>query len=203
MSPEPVNANTEKASTEVMGGNSDKKASSKAEKIETSLNFTTEKVRPFATLLFATIAAKMMEEDGAGSGSVVKQLLRHQPTGSLTSRSELTGERKTTEQEKADLVKDLLKSGIDPALFDSLLSNEINRTLKVRFGAFFLVITFVFTAASYIIVILNSVFQWKISDVAITSLIIQAPIQLIGLLYIVARNLFPGSGNPLGKKGEA
>ena len=99
--------------------------------------------------------------------------------------------RRNFEQRKSDLVKQLLASGIDPLLFDSLLGNEIDRRLKTRFGVAFVVLTFVFTGVSYAIVILNGVYQWKISDVAITGLIIETPLQFIGLLYIIARNLFP------------
>ncbi|HEX6189068.1 MAG TPA: hypothetical protein VFZ40_13400 [Pyrinomonadaceae bacterium] len=99
--------------------------------------------------------------------------------------------RKSVEEQKTTLVKELLEAGIDPLVFDSLLSNEIDRRLKVRFGVAFLTLTLVFTAASYAIVVLNSIYEWGISDVAITALIIETPIQFIGLLYIVARNLFP------------
>lgn len=112
---------------------------------------------------------------------------------SKSKRAEVAERKRTVEEEKAALVKDLLKSGIDPALFDSLLSNEINRRLKVHFGVYFLLLTCLFTAASYAIVVYNAVYQWKISEVAITALIIQAPIQLIGILYIIARNLFPNA----------
>jgi len=88
-------------------------------------------------------------------------------------------------------LKELTESGIDPAAFDSLISNEIDRKLKVQFGIVFLLLTFLFTAASYSIVILDGIYQWNISQVAITALIIETPIQFIGLLYIIARNLFP------------
>lgn len=43
-------------------------------------------------------------------------------------------QRKSVEAQKTALVKDLLEAGIDPLVFDSLLSNEIDRRLKVRFG---------------------------------------------------------------------
>jgi len=179
-------------------GPTEEKASADT-KSTTELTLTADEVRPFATYLLAAVAAKMLQNEGASS-SLVKELLRHGTIANAKADGEIPGAKKTTEQLKADLVKDLLRSGVDPALFDSLLSNEINRRLKVRFGVFFLVITFVFTAASYSIVILNSVCGWKISDVAITSLIIQAPIQLIGLLYIVARNLFPSTETPFGRE---
>ena len=90
-------------------------------------------------------------------------------------------------------MKELTDSGIDLVVFDTLLSNEIDRRLKTRFGLAFLALTFLFTAASYSIVIFDGIYEWKISEVAITALIIETPIQFIGLLYIIARNLFPHS----------
>jgi hypothetical protein len=99
--------------------------------------------------------------------------------------------RKSLEEKKTELVKQLLVSGIDPLLFDSLLSNEIDRRLKTRFGVSFVILTTFFTASSYAIIILNGMLDWKISTTAITGLIIETPIQFIGLLYIIARNLFP------------
>jgi hypothetical protein len=121
-------------------------------------------------------------------------------TSSLTSdlitlfSSTARAEKKSLEEEKHNLVKELLKSDIDPVSFDVLLSNEINRRLKVRFGIAFLLLTLIFTATSYAIVVFDGIFDWGISDIAITALIIETPIQFIGLLYIIARNLFP-SGN--------
>ena len=105
------------------------------------------------------------------------------------------GQRKQSlEQRKTELVKELLQSGIDPIAFDVLLSNEMNRRLKVRFGITFLTLTFFFTFASYSIVVLDGINNWGISDIAITTLIIETPIQFVGLLYIIARNLFPEEG---------
>lgn len=103
--------------------------------------------------------------------------------------------KKSIEEEKHLLVKQLLESDIDPAAFDVLLSNETNRRLKVRFGIAFLVLTLLFTATSYAIVVLDGIYDWGISDIAITALIIETPIQFVGLLYIIARNLFPNSGS--------
>lgn len=158
--------------------------------------------------VWATLASKLLEASAPVSASLVTELLRSRTNKKdelVDVDFEVVDEPKRTfEQEKAAMVKDLMKSGIDPSIFDALLSNEINRRLKVRFGSFFLAITFFFTAASYVIVVLNSVYQWKIPDVAIISLIIQAPIQLIGLLFIIARNLFPNSdptNGPKEKKG--
>ncbi len=99
--------------------------------------------------------------------------------------------KKSAESEKTELIKELQKANIDPLLFDSLLSNETNRRLKVKFGIAFLTLTFLFTAISYAIVVFNGFYSWHISDAAITGLIIETPIQFVGLLYIIARNLFP------------
>lgn len=112
---------------------------------------------------------------------------------SLLSKSSREKKTKSLEQEKHALVKQLLESDIDPAAFDVLLSNEINRRLKVRFGIAFLVLTSLFTASSYAIVVLDGIYKWNISEAAITGLIIETPIQFAGLLYIIARNLFPST----------
>lgn len=100
-------------------------------------------------------------------------------------------QRKTLEERKTELVKELTDSGIDPVMFDILLSNEMDRIMKLRFGIVFLILTVLFTLISYLIVVLDSTFKWGISEVAITTLIIEIPIQFVGLLYIIARNLFP------------
>ncbi len=91
------------------------------------------------------------------------------------------------------LLQELTASGIDPRLFDLMLSNELDRNLKKQFGVAFFTATIFFTLVSFAVIILNSVLKWGISDLAITSLIIETPIQFIGLLYIIARNLFPQS----------
>lgn len=101
--------------------------------------------------------------------------------------------RKTMEERKTQLVKELTESGIDPVMFDILLSNEMDRRMKVHFGIVFLVLTVLFTVASYAIVVLDAVHQWNISEIAITALIIETPIQFVGLLYVIARNLFPSN----------
>lgn len=105
-----------------------------------------------------------------------------------------TEKKKTLAEEKTELMKELAKLDVDPEIFDRLLANELDRKLKVNFGMAFLVLTCLFTITSYAIVILDSVYKWGISEVAITALIIETPIQFIGLLYIIARNLFPQSG---------
>lgn len=111
--------------------------------------------------------------------------------------------RKTIEERKTQLVKDLTGSGIDPVMFDILLTNEMDRRMKIHFGIVFLFLTILFTASSYAIVILDAVYKWNVSDVAITALIIETPIQFIGLLYIIARNLFPsGEKNATGSKNK-
>lgn len=96
-------------------------------------------------------------------------------------------------ERKTELVKELSEVGVDPLVFDSLVSNEVDRDLKIKFGVSFLVLSVIFTISSYLIVILNGIYSWGISGVAITALIIETPIQFIGLLYIIARNLFPRS----------
>jgi hypothetical protein len=98
---------------------------------------------------------------------------------------------KSLEEKKIEIIKQLLESDIDPKLFDVLIQNELDRRLKVRFGITFLLLTFIFTTASYCIVIFDGIYRWNISEIAITALIIETPIQFIGILYIIARNLFP------------
>lgn len=101
---------------------------------------------------------------------------------------------KYREQRMHALVRALLQHNIDPMVFDRLMSFEQDRYLKRRFGYAFLLLTTIFTAGSYLIVVFDGVFDWGISDIAITALIIETPIQFIGLLYIIARNLFPTFG---------
>lgn len=103
--------------------------------------------------------------------------------------------KKTMEENKVDLVKSLVESGIDFKKFDCLITNEINRRLKIRFSIIFLIFTFVVTAASFMIVIFDGIYSWNISQVAIIALIIEIPIQFIGILYIIAKNLFPKANN--------
>jgi hypothetical protein len=80
---------------------------------------------------------------------------------------------------------------VDPVIFDVLLSNEVNRLLKIRFGVAFIIITTIFTLVSYGIIVAASVYHWQMPAAAITALVIQAPLQMIGILYIMAKNLFP------------
>ncbi len=107
---------------------------------------------------------------------------------------------KENKQEKVDLVKqqfsllrELSDAEIDPQIFDLFMSNEVDRQLKRRFGLWFFGATVSFTLLSYLIIVLNSVLNWGINQTAIMALIIETPIQFIGLLYIIARNLFPQS----------
>ncbi len=133
--------------------------------------------------LWMSALAKVVAISIPVTGSLVGSLLDIRSIEfSPTKRAE---KRKTLAEEKAVLVKELIESGIDPAAFDVLISNEINRKLKVQFGIVFLVLTFIFTAASYSIVILDGVFEWNISQVAITALIIETPIQFIGLFLMM------------------
>lgn len=90
-----------------------------------------------------------------------------------------------------EVAKELKEAGIDLLQFDILQSSELDRKLKRSFGYLFLILTLFFTAASYLIVVFNSINGWHIPEKAITALIIETPIQFIGLLYIIARNLFP------------
>ena len=94
-----------------------------------------------------------------------------------------------------ELAKECMDDGIGIEAFDSIISNDLNRRLKNKFGILFLCATCFFTLASYLVVILNGVYKWNISNTAITGLIIEAPLQFFGLLYIIARNLFPQADN--------
>jgi hypothetical protein len=94
-------------------------------------------------------------------------------------------------REQISVLSELSKLGIDPTLFDSMLSNELDRNLKRQFGILFLSLTTLFTAVSYLVIVLAAAFRWPIPNVAITLLIAETPLQFVGLLYIIARNLFP------------
>ncbi|MBU3130558.1 hypothetical protein [Clostridium tagluense] len=101
-------------------------------------------------------------------------------------------ERKKQEQiRKIELLNSLANNGVDIGVYERHLNNEINRRMKTRYGAIFLLLTFLFTVLSYLIIILNSKLKWGIDSVAITALVIEVPIQFVGILYIIARNLFP------------
>ena len=99
------------------------------------------------------------------------------------------------------LLRTLTEAGIDPHLFDLMLSSELDRNLKKQFGVAFLVATVFFTLLSYGVIVFNAIDKWGITDIAITALIVETPIQFIGLLYIIARNLFP-QASALSKEGR-
>lgn len=101
--------------------------------------------------------------------------------------------RESLRQQQFDMIQQLSASGIDPVMFDVMLSNELDRRLKQQFGFIFLGLTSIFTAAAYAIVVINGVYNIGISSAAITALVVETPIQFIGLLYVIARNLFPQS----------
>mgnify|MGYP001006346631 CR=1 FL=1 len=96
---------------------------------------------------------------------------------------------------KVELFLKLKKSGIDEATFEKHLNNDLNRILKKQYGTRFFILTILFTLISYVVVILNSTCNWQIPEFAITALIIEIPIQFVGILAIVAKNLFPESNN--------
>ncbi len=136
----------------------------------------------------------------AATRAIARQAIELEPTllGLPTTLSNIIPKKReehrvSTENKQAELVKKLTDLGIDPVMFDVLLSNEMDRRLKVHFGIVFIVLTVLFTLASYAIVILDAVHHWNISGIAITALIIETPIQFVGLLFVIARNLFPSS----------
>jgi uncharacterized protein YqhQ len=151
----------------------------KSEEIEVTKKYSEKQFDALKS--FATILAEILVP------SLSKGLFDFLPSKEKKER------KQTMEEKKVDLVKSLLESGIDLAIFDSLITNEINRRLKTRFGITFLIFTFIVTIASYMIVVFDAIYKWGISQVAITALIIEIPIQFIGLLYIIAKNLFPVS----------
>jgi len=85
---------------------------------------------------------------------------------------------------------------VDPVIFDILVTNETNLRLKKNFGIAFIVITCLFTLISYGIIVCASIWEWKIPSAALTALVVQAPLQMVGILYIMAKSLFPISELP-------
>jgi hypothetical protein len=59
--------------------------------------------------------------------------------------------RLTLQERQLELLKALSAAGIDPQLFDLLLSAELDRQLKARFGIAFFVATVAFTCVSYFV----------------------------------------------------
>ena len=106
-------------------------------------------------------------------------------------------EHKRTEylETQLKLLQNLSTLGVDPLLFDLFVSNELDRKLKQTFGFCFFAATLAFTVASYAIIVCNGIYSWRISELAINALIVETPLQFIGLLYIIARNLFPQSSS--------
>jgi hypothetical protein len=60
-------------------------------------------------------------------------------------------------QEQLVLLQNLTLAGIDPRLFDLMLTTELDRNLKKQFGVAFLVTTVVFALLSYGVIVINSV----------------------------------------------
>jgi len=102
---------------------------------------------------------------------------------------------------KTEQLIKMLSESMGPKTFDTVLTIEIDMALKKRYAMVFCWMAALFSLLSYAVVILDAVLSWGISDLAITALIIETPIQFVGLLYIIARNLFPSSGNTEKKGG--
>lgn len=96
-------------------------------------------------------------------------------------------------KDKRDFIIDLKKHDIDISTLQQFLKAESDREMKEQYGIRFLFFAGVFSAISYFIICINDKWGLNIPKYAITALIIEVPIQFIGLLYIVARNLFPKS----------
>jgi len=108
-----------------------------------------------------------------------------------TFRAKGKADYESKKNEYLEILKKLEEYDIDPVMYNMLEQNETDRKLKKEFGQQFIILTIAFTLLSYAIVILDGIRGWHISPTAITALIIETPIQFIGILYIIARNLFP------------
>jgi|GEM_PF-3454481 len=126
--------------------------------------------RRLAEERFAKYAAKALAKEESG--------IFGKPKG--TSKNEIT-----------DILKDFQDSSIDAETLDVLLTSEVNRNLKKKFAWVFAWFALISILLSYSLVALNKPLSLGISEIAMTALIIEAPIQFIGILYIVANNLFP------------
>lgn len=86
------------------------------------------------------------------------------------------------------------ESGLDlsASAIEDILTTQHDRSLRSRFAIYAVTLSVAFSLLSYAVVILNSIFSWGISAIAITALIIETPLQFIGLLAIITINLFPG-----------
>jgi len=93
--------------------------------------------------------------------------------------------------EKVRALAKLSKIGVDPHIYEVMLNNHHQRDLRSKYGLLFFVYSCVATAVSYVVVILNASLGWGLSDLVLSSLVIQTPIQILGLLFIIARSLFP------------
>ena len=78
--------------------------------------------------------------------------------------------------------------------YDKFISNKLNRELKRNFGWAFIIMSVLTLVASYSFVFLSTINKWEVSDVVTTTIIIEAPLQMIGILVIIANNLFPKRG---------
>jgi hypothetical protein len=154
-----------------------------------NINLTDPRGKP--TFIAVNTAAKVVPE-------FVVNLLAANATSSMSSWTLVGGFDKQAQAKVAELVEqavpllqELSAEKVDPELFDRLLSNQVDRLLKLIFAKLFFWATVAFTVVSYLVIILNSLLNWGIGQIAITALIIETPLQFIGLLYIIARNLFP------------
>jgi hypothetical protein len=111
--------------------------------------------------------------------------------GSLERSAEAQKTLKEKRAEIMDEMEGLKKKGIDPLVFHTILVNDTNRELKIIYARTFTGLTVFFTVASYAIVVCNIPFKWNISPTVINALMVETPIQFIGILYIIAKNLFP------------
>jgi len=154
-------------------------------------NQTSAKPSPHPLIKQTTAAlARMLVERESGSVTSVRA---NWIDALFPNRRNKPADSEGREKELLALVQALLDEDIDIERFAAFLSADQDRQLKRKFANRFLVATALFTILSYAVVILDRVFKLEISQTAITSLIIEIPIQFVGLLYIIARNLFPSS----------
>lgn len=109
----------------------------------------------------------------------------------LLSKEKRIKKREERLENAAKRLNELHKNGVDLIAYEKHLNNELNRRLKKQYGAWFFVLTFVFSTVSYSVVIFESIYDWGIPDAALVALIIEIPIQFVGILLIIANNLFP------------
>ncbi|QDV81240.1 hypothetical protein TBK1r_01550 [Stieleria magnilauensis] len=109
----------------------------------------------------------------------------------MAAKTHLPSSRKRVQDKRLETLKELSDLSIDPEVFDTMLSNELNRQLKHRFAVGFLILAVAFSSISYLIVVADAIWKLGIPTSVLVALLVQTPIQLIGLLHIIARNLFP------------